>query len=73
MLTPNTKTHEFAYAVGEPVEITLQGIVIERTNGEEGDKYWVEQTLPNGRTARQWFKERDVYEADAAEPRRAAA
>lgn len=55
---------DFAFTLNETVEVTLTGRVIERKQGPTGNQYWIEQTLPDGRTPRQWFKERDVYPAD---------
>lgn len=62
---PTTK--QFDYALGEAVEVTLRGVIVERKDGLTGDQYWVEQVLPDGRKARQWFKARDVYPVDANE------
>lgn len=59
-------THDFAYARGETVEVTLTGTVIERKDGPTGNQYWIEQSLPDGRKPRQWFKERDVYPVEVA-------
>lgn len=53
--------HGFLFGVNEPVAVTLTGRVIKRSNSVDGNEYWVEQNLPNGRTARQWFKETNVY------------
>lgn len=55
---------QFDYALGETVCVMLTGRVIERKDGPTGDQYWIEQDLPNGGTARQWFKLRDIYPAD---------
>lgn len=60
----NTNTCEFAFCIGESVSVELKGRVIERKEGDHGNSYWIEQTLPNGQTARQWFKEVNVFEAD---------
>jgi hypothetical protein len=65
-------THEFAFDRNETVEVTLVGRVIERKDTPKGNAYWIEQDLPDGRTARQWFKERDVYPSDAPARRVAA-
>lgn len=62
---PKSTLHkEFDYALNETVSVMLTGRVIERKDTPQGDQYWIEQTLPDGRTARQWFKVRDVYPAD---------
>lgn len=62
------KAHEFDYSLEETVEVSLRGRVIERKHTSNGDQYWVEQDLPNGGTARQWFKARDVYPLDGVAP-----
>lgn len=67
---PTTK--QFDYALGEAVEVTLRGVIVERKDGPTGDQYWVEQVLPDGRKARQWFKARDVYPVEVADERVAA-
>lgn len=59
------KPKQFDYALGETVQVTLTGRIIERKDGPTGDQYWIEQTLPDGRQARQWFKLRDVYPLEA--------
>ena len=61
-MTPSqTPAPDFAYALNEPVEVTLTGRIIERKQSVGGNSYWIEKDLPGGRTARQWFSESDVY------------
>ena len=55
---------DFAFEIGETVEVTLTGRIIERKESADGKSYWIEQDLPNGRTARQSFKEINVFEVD---------
>ncbi len=50
----------FAFDLNETVEVTLTGRIVERKQGVAGNSYWIEKTLPDGRTPRQWFKEDDV-------------
>lgn len=55
----------FAFGLNEAVEVTLTGRVVERKQGLSGNSYWIEKTLPDGRTPRQWFKESDVYPVES--------
>ncbi len=59
-----TTSHPYDHDLGEAVEVTLTGRVIERKDTPSGDQYWVEQTLPDGRTARQWFRGCNIRLAD---------
>lgn len=57
---------QYDYGLGETVEVTLRGTIVERKDGPTGDHYWVEQVLPDGRKVRQWFKSHDVYPVEVA-------
>ena len=52
---------EFAYDIGETVDVMITGKVVERIETKHGVNYLIEQTLKSGKTAFQRAKQEHTY------------